>query len=250
MKLLVTVFSALILFSSTHADAPLEKTGTYKTTADSVQGGKFTDGKDLRNIRWGVNEGFERIVLDIHYGSSYKKGPPAEVPCRYKVKYEYYPFRFTVEMSGIRAVNAEFGPLEKSTLVRETYRIPYLDDSGMKFAVSLKKPVEYEIFELHDPARIVLDIRQNASPQDLPAVYSVRTSADLGYEQLGHIEEQLIGSGSKNTRIIKTPEGMFVEEGYYPTRERAQERLKMISPKVEGKVEFFIEKRDSGFPQE
>lgn len=66
----------------------------------------------------------------------------------------------------------------------------------------------------------------------------------------GNIEEQLISSGSRNTRIIKTRDCMFVEEGYYPTRKDAQERLKVISRKIEGDVEFFVEKRKAGIMRE
>lgn len=45
MRTFLQLIATLLLFTYVFADAPPEKTGGYKSTADSVQGGKITDGE-------------------------------------------------------------------------------------------------------------------------------------------------------------------------------------------------------------
>lgn len=241
-RIFIAAISILCIASISKADVPGRETNDYTAAVGSVQGGELTDGRDLRNIRWGKHQGFERIVLDIYEGGYSEKGPPVSIPCPYTISYEHYPFRFVVELNGIRARNARFGLFKGSDLVQETYQIPYLDDSGLMFSIALKKPVEYRIFELHNPARIVIDIRENKKAMNLPAVYSVRSKKDLGVEGLGHLKEVLNHNGSENVRIIKSQTGdLFVEEGYYLTKKAAEERMKVIQQQIQ-EAEFFIEK--------
>jgi len=245
-KFLMLIIFALFLISGSVAGffaAPLDKQFNYTFEEAIIQGGEITDGRDLRNIRWGKHPEFERIVLDIYEGAYYEKGPVVPVPCHFVVEYEYYPFRFTVTLNGIRARNAEYRSIPESSVIEETYLIPYLDDSGIKFGIALKGPVEFEVFELHNPGRIVIDMRENPVKLDLPEVYSLRTATGLGVEDLGHLQEIMLGLDSDNPRIIMADDGkLFFEEGYYSTEEKAIQRKDEITSSVEG-VEFFIEKR-------
>ncbi len=248
-KFLMLIIFALFLISGSVAGffaAPLDKQFNYTFEEAIIQGGEITDGRDLRNIRWGKHPEFERIVLDIYEGAYYEKGPVVPVPCHFVVEYEYYPFRFTVTLNGIRARNAEYRSIPESSVIEETYLIPYLDDSGIKFGIALKGPVEFEVFELHNPGRIVIDMRENPVKLDLPEVYSLRTATGLGVEDLGHLQEIMLGLGSEKPRILMTQDGkLFFEEGYYSTIEKANQRKDEIASSVEG-VEFFIEKRGPG----
>ena len=212
-----------------------------------IQGGEITDGKDLRNIRWGKHPYFERIVLDIYEGAYGEKGPPASVPCRFNIKYEYYPFHFTITLMGIRSRTAEFSTFKNSKMIKDIYQLPMLDDSGIKFAVSLKQPVKFEVFELYDPARIVLDISNNLDSEkllnNLPEIYSLRTGIKGDFETLDLIKERLYNLYSENVRILQAAEGsLFVEEGYYHCLQDAEDRLNILSNKMED-INFYIEKR-------
>jgi len=243
----VAFFLAVVFFlpviSLAAIEAPLDKQFNYTKEPVSVQGGEITDGRDLRNIRWGKHPEFERIVLDIYKGAYYDKGPVVPVPCYFVVEYEYYPFRFTVTLNGIRARNAEYRSFPESSIIEETYLIPYLDDSGIKFAIALGGPVEFEVFELHNPGRIVIDLRELPGKIDLPEVYSLRTATGLGVEDLGYLQEIMIGMGSEKPRILMAEDGkLFFEEGYYATQAKASQRKDEIASNSEG-VEFFIEKR-------
>lgn len=240
--LLIILIAALSVIVSAK-QAPIGKTNRYLSEMGAVEGGESADGCDLRNIRWGKQPGFERVVLDIDQGAYQEKGLPVQVPCYFKIKYEFYPYRFTVLLSGIRARNAKYQQFTGSGLIQGTYLIPYLDDAGIMFAVALKKPVEYEIFEMHNPGRIVIDLRENRSPVKLPDIYSVRTKSGLGVENAGHLEESLMSIGSKNVRIIQAKDGgLFVEEGYYRNPKEAENRLKTVVKEIH-EVPFFIEKR-------
>jgi len=237
---LIVLFSGL---ANAYIEASLDKQFIYLTEQAKIQGGEMTDGRDLRDIRWGKHTDFERIVLDIYEGAYLEKGPSVPIPCYFVVEYEYYPFRFTVTLSGIRARNAEFGSFPWSCIFEETYSLPYLDDSGLKFAIGLKGPVEFEVFELHNPGRIVIDVRENPRKRELPEVYSLRTETGLGVEELGYLDEIMFGLESENPRIIKAADGkLFFEEGYYLDEEKALERKEEISQHVEW-VDFFVEKR-------
>ena len=244
MKHLLFFLVFFIMFSSWGLDAvPLDKQWEYFDEKFSVQGGEITDGKNLGDIRWGRHADFERLVLDIHKSLDFQKGPAAEVPCYFTVKYEYYPYRLTVELNGIRSREAEFGDLICSQYIERTYSLPYLDDSGIMFSIALNKPVKIEVFELHSPGRIVIDIAENEFPQKLQPVFSVRTKTGLGIEELRYLQERAGKEEGFNPRIIKGENGeLFLEAGFYNTLEKAQSKMAKISSLIEGRV-FFIEER-------
>ncbi len=247
MKRKVAFFISMVLlfsgFALAYLEAPLDKQNRYLAEPQAVQGGEITDGRDLRRIRWGRHPDFERVVLDIYEGAYDEKGPAVSIPCYFVVEYEYYPFRFIVTLGGIRAINAELGEVPQSSLIRETYSLPYLDDSGFKLALALNRPVEYEVFELHEPGRIVIDLRELQDELQLPPVYSLRTETGLGVEDLGYLQEIMLGLESKNPRVIMAGDGkLFFEESYYSSREEAEARKEEIAPHAEWAV-FFIEKR-------
>lgn len=240
---IVILVSAFFLLSSSILTTALESL-EYTSITATVRGGELTDGKDLRSIRWAMHPGFERIVLDIHEGAYDQNGPAAEVPCRFGITYEYYPNRFSIVLNGIRAVNAKFEGFKKSELIKDIYRIPYLDDSGIEFAIEFKKPVEYKIYELHRPGRIVIDIREQQNPPSLPMVHSLRTNSGLGVEEAGHLREQLGQLGGKSVRIIKDKDGgLFIEEGYYKDKKEAEQRKEIIEGQLK-ETTFFVEQRE------
>jgi len=243
-KILMTLILLLLAGSAGAVqEAPLDKTGNYFSQAGVIQGGEITDGRDLRSIRWGRHPDFERIVLDIYKGAYQEKGPPARVPCFFQVEYQYYPFRLTITLRGIRARHAQLGEFPGSELIHQAYMLPFLDDSGFKLALALEGAVEYEVFELHDPARIVIDVRPYPPREDMPRVYSLRTETGFNFEELDYFKETATGTGSTSPRIIQAEDGqLFFEEGYYSEEALARERLEAIAPHFP-EVSFFIEPR-------
>ncbi len=195
---------------------------------------------DLQRVRWHLQDGFERIVLDLHendYGS--KDTPPLKTPGSYRIANEIYPCRIVCDLTG-RQANGLVPELDfsKSALVTGWYRIPILDDAAVTFAFELKEPVEIEVFELHSPARIVLDIRPLARSEKK---FSVRTSAVGAGEEVGHLEEQLFINGFRSNRQLRCSRNRFcVEAGLFSTRDEASKLAEKINA---AGIPVFVEER-------
>ena len=66
------------------------KTNNY-ITQGSFKGGVFTDGLDIKSIRWADHNSYERLVFDIYKwgGPNNPKGLlPNEYPGRFNIKFE------------------------------------------------------------------------------------------------------------------------------------------------------------------
>jgi hypothetical protein len=102
----------------------------------------------------------------------------------------------------------------------------------------LKKPIKFEVFELHNPGRIVIDIKAgDKSEKDFPPVYSLR-SKSYYFDDLRDQEEKM---ELERVRIIKSQDKKYViEEGYYKTAQEAMERKDLFIKKG---IELFVEKR-------
>jgi hypothetical protein len=214
-----------------------------------VKGGQPTDGKDLYFIRFGRHDTFERLVLDIHEWFTDENlvpkgmGPPAAIPGLFWVTYEAYPFRLVFQLEGIRWRSARFPNYSGSDYISNMYSIHSLDWGNQRFAVTLKKPIKFEVFELHNPARIVVDIKGgDKKADDFPPVYSLRTeSFDYDWQKLFDLEEKLSTSNGRKARVLKSSDNKYViEEGYYKTKKEALNRQKIFAK--EG-IDLFIEKR-------
>lgn len=203
-----------------------------------VIGGQITDGKDIYGITWSKHEDFERIVLEISEASwGTEEKAPAEVPCHFVIKHENYPPRLVFTLSGVRAFSAKMPACKDSDLMRDIYRIIYLDDAGARFAVAFSKLIEFEVYERHDPARIVVDIR----PIGAVPIYSLRTYSMKSSEKLGHLEEEILHLGGTNVRIVRSEGDLyFVEEGYHDCEKEVELRRWFYSEKG---IRLFIEKR-------
>ncbi len=243
------------LIEMTHINAAREKREEYLYRRASVVGGEITDGTILSKIRWGEHQKGERLVLDFKE----REDPgsfsltPALLAGSFNVKYDYYPFRFVVRLNGVREIRAELKTDFNSKFIKDIHRLPCLDDAAFKLGISLEKPVEFEIFELIDPARIVIDLRslseEEAFLQALPPVYSLRTGPEYSQEVVGHVEkldyirESLGGAGFPEANILKTDRGpLIVEAARYLCKKEAKEQLDHLSRVMPG-ISFFIEPR-------
>ena len=142
-----------------------EKKDIYNFTHGSIQGGQIADGLDVKNVRWGKHDGFERLVFDI-----YKWGGPTKpegiIPNDYPGSFELIfqnELILYLRLNGYRAFSADPPDLYDSKLLEKAelqISEETADDSGYDFLIKLKQPVKLEVFELDSPARIVLDFKQ------------------------------------------------------------------------------------------
>jgi hypothetical protein len=125
------------------------------------------------------------------------------------------------------------------------YSLLAYDWGNANWVIALKKPIKYEIFELHQPARIVIDIKGgDISAEKFPPVYSLRTkSLDYNYNNLAGLEEKLKEFEGKKVRILKSQRNKYlIEEGYYKTKQEALKRQNYFASKG---IILFIEKRQA-----
>ena len=229
--------------------AHLGKQDTYRDSG-TVQGGELTaDGIDLFSISFAKHDTFERLVFDLHQWNM-KGNPPAARPSFFLVAYEQYPYRLVFEIEGIRMVNATFPNFAGSNYINNLHVAGSLGDSGVKYALTLKKPIEFEIYELHQPARIVIDIKGlKVKREKLPAVYSLRTQYLLPQSVIS-IQENLTCL-FRESRILQSRNKKYlVEEGYYKTKQEALTRKKYLAKnlkelkEIDKEAILFIEKRE------
>ena len=158
IRLILVLCLICVWPASAENTATIDKTGAYQRSGKIV-GGELTDGRDIRNIRWAQQRGYERIVLDVYMGNYEGLGPAVPRACHFEVSYSPGNRILKVMVAGTRRFSARFPDTARSRLIRGFKRVPSYDDSSHTFQIQLSRSVEYEVFELRDPGRIVLDIR-------------------------------------------------------------------------------------------
>ena len=193
-------------------------------------------GTDVYDIRFSKHGTFERLVFELRDTTDDK---PSKTPCFYEVTYEQYPFRLVVDLDNTRLqFSADFPNFSNSDYISGKYYLLSETWGNYNFALTLKKPIKFEVFELHNPGRIVIDIKAgDKSEKDFPPVYSLR-SKSYYFDDLRGQEDKM---GLQSVRIIKSQDKKYViEEGYYKTAQEALERKDLFIKKG---IELFVEKR-------
>lgn len=186
--------------------------GTYFGPGGYATGGTITDGRDLRDIRWGRHSGFERIVLDIYHGGYGEQGPPAVDPCWFEVELEDYPYRAVVVLGGIRGISADFEQtFPSNSLIEDVHSILYKDDSGASLAIVYRVPVEIRVLELYNHGRIVIDARPKSPQPSEPVKYSVRTPP-LTQDQVISMYYELKDFQGMSPRFLTNAQGVTLWE--------------------------------------
>jgi hypothetical protein len=103
-------------------------------------------------IRFSKHGTIERLVLEIH---ERRINRPYDTPCFYEVTYEQYPLRLVVDLDSSRSeFTADFPNFAASDYISGEYSLLSYDWGNYLFALTLKKSIKFEVFELHNPARI------------------------------------------------------------------------------------------------
>ena len=172
MKRLVIVISLTLFFafiklcipvSAEDRKAGIDKQDIYNFTYGSVYGGKIADGLDVKNVRWGKHDDFERLVFDVYkWGGPTKPAGfvPNDYPGSFEIKFKD-EFTLLLNLSGYRAFTASSPDLYSSEFleVAELQKGEIGEESNFVFLIKLKRPAKLEVFELYSPARIVVDFK-------------------------------------------------------------------------------------------
>ncbi|NUU62874.1 DUF4179 domain-containing protein [Paenibacillus agri] len=210
-------------------------------TQGSAGGGTIQDGVDVDFIALKTQGERDQLILNFA-----NPDEDQTLASSYNVKFTEYPYTMTISVSGARKFSAakDLETLKESRFVEDAYPLITLDDSAIRFSVTFKEPVAYEVKEYKDPAQVVITLKQGAGDQKQP-VYSLRTPSQPAGETLAIAEEMLFGV--EGLRMLKDQKGLFlVEAGYYPTEEAAQEAMKQIQTEHGYAEPLIVEKRMAG----
>lgn len=126
----------------------------------TIEGGTRTDGIDIGKIRWSKQDGYERIVLDMHEFTYGDPGDVVDIVCYYEIVYYEGSNKSIISLFGARGIGGEIPDLSNSALISSIEKNYPPSDSEVEVIMKYKKPVELRIFELNNPGRIVIDIRE------------------------------------------------------------------------------------------
>jgi len=205
-----------------------------------AEGGVITDNTNVNVIS--LHKEGDREHIAIHFEQNRR---PQQTAGSFSVNYSEYPNTMSFAIGGVRHFTAErdLAALRESDLIEDAYPIISLDDSHVRFNVTFKENVAYEVKEYKDPAQVVLTIKPGNSHTDRTAVYSVRTASSPYGETQGIYEEML--NGAEGVRTLKDRDGTyFVEAGYYETEAEANAKLKELRTAYGFLDDLYIEKRE------
>lgn len=205
----------------------------------SSHGGTITDGTDVSFIALQKKQNSEAIIINFA-----EENIPKDLANYFKVDYSESPYTLTFSISGARHFSAkkDLQTLKESNLIKDAYEIITLDDSMVRFSITLNKPFAYEVREYKDPAQVVVSLLPK-NQVNSEKIYSIRSNSyDYG-EQLGSIEEALFEFEGK--RILKDEKGKFcVEAKYFTTMDDAINKLEQFKEKYPVLSDFHIEERN------
>ncbi len=212
--------SLTLLALPAHSSSPLPVAKSSRFASNVQYTGGMGTGHTLQQIRWGDHHDFERIVLEFS-ASGEDKG--ATLP-RMKVETEFYPLRLAIRLPG--SANGAYDlytndqPFARSKLISGT-DIFEVCGGGQHLTVIPARPVEFEVFTLTSPPRLVIDmILSRMAPMREEEKYSVRTLPLYG-DQVCLLLEKAADAGV-TPRLITDAEGnVFGELGLYDEADEA-----------------------------
>jgi hypothetical protein len=164
---LLTIVLAFFSFAfAQEHKAAKDKQDNY-ISSGSFEGGEITDGLDVKEMKYASHGKYERIILYIYKWGGHDKPEgtePVDVPGHFKISSGKNNENLDVQLGGYRAFTAKLPRFEKSNLIRDI-TLPtgekIVTGNGFSFVIGFKIPVKFEVFELHSPARIVIDFKRS-----------------------------------------------------------------------------------------
>lgn len=231
-------------FADSLHDVPVlgKLVSVLKFTNGSAGGGTIQDGVDVNFISLKQEKNSDQMILNFANSDLTQ-----DFASSYNVKFSDDPSTMTITVYGARNFSAvkDLETLKQSKYVQDAYPLITLDDSAIRFNVSFKEAVAYEVKEYKDPAQVAITLKQkNSDVKKESTIYSVRSISQLADESLAANEEMVFGL--EGVRILKDKGDMyFVEAGYFDTEAKANAFLKKIQEEKGVGHLWIIEKRSS-----
>ena len=142
-----------------------ESSGVPFVTRPKASEGSSYQADTVLAVRYGVHEGYERVVLDLGTGDE----PAASVP-QWTLMSSTGGGLLRVTLPSMSRTAVSDGTLGDSLL--RSFYVVRAPEGGMFVDVLARKSFAYRVLELSDPARLVVDFRPEGSPLETspPAV--------------------------------------------------------------------------------
>lgn len=217
--LLTLAFSLTLSASPVHSSSSLPTSKNNRFASNLQYTGGTGTGFTLEQVRWGDHHNFERIVLEFSQPTT----GDGDLP-RMKVETEFYPMRLAIRMPGSLSRREEFFPI--GDLFRKSKVISGVDifevcGGGQHLTVNPARPVEFEVFTLLSPPRLVVDvIMSRMPPMREEQKYSVRTLPLYG-DQVCLFLEEAANAGVTPRLITDMGGNVFGELGLHDEADEA-----------------------------
>ncbi len=125
--------------------------------ADEVEvydGGTLGNGFDIKNIRKGRHNGYLRLVFDV-----YEEANPAYSVGRYRGTYNVYTNKISITLEGYRKFSAALPSFSSNENIEKIFVEKSLEEQGFNVYIKLLDEAKVKIFDLSNPARLVIDIK-------------------------------------------------------------------------------------------
>ncbi len=232
-----------------YLDVTIGKRDVYYSSG-RFRGGEITDGADVRQVSWFKLDNIERIEISIYDWEEISVRTARNRVSYFELESALYPDSFRVLFFGVRAFTAyeNLGELNESfgqsTLIHSIFPIIMLDDSAYSIGIVFKKPVEFEVYELKNPGKIVIDLSMIDERAPSKEIYSLRTLSKLPFsETTEYVRLAVEEASDQPTRYLADVNGDYLlEVGQYMTREEAaaqKENIMLNGPSIK----LVIEKR-------
>jgi len=225
-----------------YASGPFPETKSDRYASNLQYAGGSGTGYRLEQIRWGDHHNFERIVLQF----SPPPGGNSGVLPRMKVETEYYPMRLAVRLPGSSGRNEDFLPRED--LFRKSRLLSAVDvfevcGGGQHLALVPARPVEFEVFTLPSPPRLVIDvILSRMSPMREERKFSLRTLPLFG-DQVCLFLDEAAAAGVTPRLITDAGGNVFGELGLYDDSDGAFAARGQLNRALKGRFSLVVKPR-------
>lgn len=142
--------------------ADARKTQTYLKDGMITGGDRAIHSVIVKDIRRAANAEFERIVIDLEGN---RNGEPVAIqrPSYYQVSVTPDEKRVVTTLFGnprlIMDPKKVIASFKKSPAIQGVHLYPVVTDDSWTFSFDLKGESPVEVFELNNPARIIMDIK-------------------------------------------------------------------------------------------
>ena len=229
--IILLVLSLSLPVGSVYSSRPIPtaKTGHYVSNLQYT-GGEGVDYR-LEQIRWGDHRSFERVVFEFSPPDPQGSG----IFPRMKLEIEFYPLRMAIRLPGsdLRRdqIFTSVEPFRKSKMIS---RVNTFDVCGGGQLMTLipARPVEFEVFTLTSPPRLVVDvILSRMDPLREQKKLSLRTFPLYG-DQVCYFLEEAADMGITPRLLTDAQGNVFGELGLYENPDTAFQTLESLKRTV------------------